>query len=259
MRSSPHPGSIRSAVTLAAFFMLAFAATWWIVPLHIDGFPLFPFGPDVALLVVIAVTEGRAGLRRLAARLVAWRAPASWYALALLLPVAITLLAVFATALLGAPAPALPRPGDALEFVVVLPLAIFVGGPLGEEPAWRGYALPLLQRRFAPWAAVLVLGLFHAGWHAPLFLTNDPPSLAPFVIELLAGGVVLAWLVNSTGRVLLAVLMHGAHNMSEQAFVHGLTGADLATVQRLTALGWSMAAAVVVWRTRGALVQTGSS
>jgi membrane protease YdiL (CAAX protease family) len=41
-------------------------------------------------------------------------------------------------------------------------------GPLGEEPGWRGYALPQLQTGRAPLGAALILGLFVALWHLPL-------------------------------------------------------------------------------------------
>jgi hypothetical protein len=48
-------------------------------------------------------------------------------------------------------------------------------------------------------------------------VAGDPPPVAPFIIELISGGVVLAWLMSSTGLILLAVIMHGTHNMSQQA------------------------------------------
>src|ERR1019366_4047106 len=48
-------------------------------------------------------------------------------------------------------------------------------------------------------------------------VAGDPLPVAPFIIELIRGGVVLAWVMSSTELILLAVIMHGTHNMSQQA------------------------------------------
>lgn len=46
-------------------------------------------------------------------------------------------------------------------------------GPPGEEPGWRGYALPQLQTGRAPLGAALIFGLFVALWHLPLVMTGQ--------------------------------------------------------------------------------------
>jgi len=50
-------------------------------------------------------------------------------------------------------------------------VAIFVTAVLGavEEPGWREYAQEGLQRRMSVLAASLVVGVFWALWHVPLF------------------------------------------------------------------------------------------
>src|SRR5207248_8467929 len=45
-------------------------------------------------------------------------------------------------------------------------------GTLGEEPAWRGFALPRLLSNRSPLIASLLLGILVAGWHVPLFATG---------------------------------------------------------------------------------------
>ena len=57
-------------------------------------------------------------------------------------------------------------PMGALIFVIIL----FVGGPIAEEYGWRGYAQDRLQLKLNATITSLILGIFHAVWHLPLFL-----------------------------------------------------------------------------------------
>ncbi|HVH94237.1 MAG TPA: type II CAAX endopeptidase family protein [Nocardioidaceae bacterium] len=241
---------------LTIFVLLAYVLSWWVFPLHVSGFPVFPFGPDLAAVLVVGLTVGRPGIAALMRRLRTWRARPQWFALAVGLPAGIALLSVAALRLTRDPVTGMPGPASLLEFVVVLPVMVVVGGALGEELGWRGFALPTLQRRHNPLIAVGILTGIHLGWHLPLFLVNDPPLLAPFAIELAGGGLVLAWIANRNDSLWPVILTHGAHNMAQQAFMGGLSGADLVAVQWLTALGWLVAGAVVVAGTRGRLGMT---
>jgi membrane protease YdiL (CAAX protease family) len=86
-------------------------------------------------------------------------------------------------------------------------------GPIGEEFGWRGLALPLLQRRFSPFWASLILGFVWAVWHAPAFAMSGTPqsawSFGPFFIGLLAIAIIMTPLFNaSRGSLLIAILYH---------------------------------------------------
>ena len=99
----------------------------------------------------------------------------------------------------------------------VLNWSIFFAGPVGEEPGWRGFALPRLQERFGPsWGSVL-LGLIWAGWHLPLFLVHGWVSVPVwgFALILVSVSILITYAVNrSRGSVLVAILLHSTFNTS---------------------------------------------
>ena len=81
---------------LSTFFVLAFVLSWW--PWILYSFDLVPnpiggFGPFLAAIVVLALTEGKRGVIGLLRRMVRWRVGLLWYAVALLLPIVVTLTA----------------------------------------------------------------------------------------------------------------------------------------------------------------------
>jgi uncharacterized protein len=101
---------------------------------------------------------------------------------------------------------------------------------LGEEPGWRGFALPGLEAAYTPIAATAVLGVLWAFWHFPLvFIDHRFPhgftSLAPLVLLALLTLVGIAlmaffytWVYNATQSVLLCMLLHGSFNTATGNF-----------------------------------------
>jgi uncharacterized protein len=222
---------------LVAFFVLAYAVTWVGLPFWAFGVlpePLFlPCGPLVAALVVIGVTEGRPGFRALGARMTRWRVGWSWWVVALGLPPAMVLLAALLNGAAGAAAPALPSWGG-MALLFGLFLVNPLGGALGEEPGWRGYAQPCLQARWAPLVSALALGALVAGWHLPLVATGQLGTVG--VVTTVAITVLYAWLFNRTGGSALITLV--AHALQD-SFTFGALGyaaADTARIEYLYSL-----------------------
>ncbi|MEX5716921.1 CPBP family intramembrane glutamic endopeptidase [Geodermatophilus maliterrae] len=217
---------------LTSFFVLAYVLSWTPWAFDAAGFslgtPFFPGGPLVAALVVIAVVDGRRGFRELGSRLVRWRVGWVWYLVALGLPVLMVLVTGLVTSWTGAPAPDL---SSIVWADVALLLAIRLVNPadsaLGEEPGFRGYALPHLQDRLSPLAAAGVLGVLAAGWHVPLVALGNLGWIglpSTVVITFL-----YVWLFNrSGGSLLMAVLFHA----SQGAFTFGMLGFDGADADR---------------------------
>ena len=114
--------------------------------------------------------------------------------------------------------------------VLVQMLTLFgpnlLGGPLGEESGWRGYALPRLQHRFGPFASSLILGLLWANWHLPLMLAHVyNVSWWQFVPLTMAASVFLSFGFNeSGGSTLCAVIVHGFHNVGIGVILNDFVG-----------------------------------
>jgi membrane protease YdiL (CAAX protease family) len=90
------------------------------------------------------------------------------------------------------------------------------GGPLNEEPGWRGFAMPRLQSRFSSLVATLILGTFWGLWHVPLHLMGmyyGGAWGALIRIQEIPRSVLFTWIYNRTkGSLLLAILFHTAIN-----------------------------------------------
>ena len=238
---------------LITFFVLAYVFAWWSWPLYqFDIWPRQEFnaiGALLAAIVVIAVADGKAGFLDLGRRMIRWRVPWYYYAFALLLPVA---LRAAITLVNDAPSPdwlSLSWTSFALWFLVRLVNPL--DGPMAEEPAWRGFAVPRMQRRTSPLVTAAILGVLVAGWHLPLI--DDTGWIG--ILSTFSITFVYVWLFNRTGgSVLLVLLFHNA-----QGFVTfsdlGYTGAGLARQQLLEFVAWTLVALVLVvadrkvWRT----------
>lgn len=246
---------------LTTFFALAFGLTWAVwVPraLHSQGVldahwavglgAVWSWGPAVAALLTVTLTQGRAGLREWAARLVRWRIGWQWYVVALLGPATFYLAVGEVAAALGWGTDL--RPG-ALDLGAATAAAVFaallVTDGLGEEAGWRGYALPQWLARNGPFAASLGLGLVWALWHLPLgFTAGSTMDGSPFLYQLLelpAMAVVYTWLfLRSRGSVLPAIVLHASANLWTPAAVPGGTVGQLAVVVVAT---WLLVAVLV--------------
>jgi len=171
-------------------------------------FYLAVYAPAIAAISVVLYHQGLSGLRRLFARLLLWRASIAWYAL---LIIGIPLVFYAAAAMQGQRFTD-PFPFDSLAAYLLAALLMAIKGPV-EEIGWRGFALPLLQRTFAPFWAGLILGIIWGIWHLPAFLLSGTPQSAWSFMPFLFGSVALSLIVTpmfnaSRGSILLPMLFH---------------------------------------------------
>jgi len=257
------------AFPLAAYFVLAYALSWLIlVPAGLGLLPdsaggvlpwLVPFGPAVAAFVVTGLTGGRPAVGQLLRRLVQWRVGVGWYLLVLLSIPLVELMGAFAV-LGSAPLDDLARNWPVI-FTGYLPavvyVAIFTG--MGEEPGWRGFALPSLQDRHGPLLATAVLAVVWGRWHLPnvLFGGWTGLSFSLWMALTIASTFIYTWVYNHTGgSILMAALLHGAINGGTELVTGLLPGLDdelHLPLYGAVALAFTVAAVVLVVITKGRL------
>src|SRR5262245_10894222 len=121
-------------MVLIVYFTLAFVLTWALLPLvHWSSiFALVAlFGPAAAAFIT-AAWLGVSERRDLVARVTCFGVPVRWYAIALLLPIPISLFASALTYVAGVHGPIQFQPISPLGLVVFVLV-------VGEEIGWRGF------------------------------------------------------------------------------------------------------------------------
>ena len=175
------------------------------------------FGPSLAAVAVVAYRSGMTGLRRWLARCLRWQVGWRWVLLALVFPAILMALAAAGHVVLGGTLPPSPAAGHVAMAAVNFLLVFLMGGPLGEEFGWRGFALPALQARWGWRRASLLLGGVWALWHLPLFYSagslQSHLPLGLYALSAIASSVVFAWCFNRSQSSLIPVLvLHTAIN-----------------------------------------------
>jgi hypothetical protein len=210
--------------TLRPFLAITFGLTWGLAALlilftdQIEAIfgeismtnPLFilaVYAPGVAGISLVWRHYGIKGLGSFFRRLTLWRIPLAWWVFLVAGIPVIVYLGASITGTIAEPFPFSPWYG----VLPAMAIALFIG-PI-EEFGWRGVALPLLQRRFTPLGAGLILGVIWALWHVPSFLMSGTPqsawSFGPYFIGILALSVIMTPLFNAArGSILIAALFH---------------------------------------------------
>ena len=215
-------------------------------------------GPIFSAYLVTRITDGKSGVRQWAGRLKRFRVRWYWY---VTVPLAVpAVLTVSAMALTDQSPAALPA-SVLIAYVPMLLLQMVTTG-LAEEPGWRDFALPRLQRRFGPLGGTLILGPLWGIWHLPLFLSEwgGWPHVTPmmpvvFVATCVTFSIVMTWVFNRTGESLpLAMLLHTSVN-TFSSIALGTLFPNLPTADFSTSflLGSTAVALVLLIATRGRL------
>lgn len=116
---------------LPTFLILAYTLSWCIVPWV--GPSLLPWGPALAAIIMVAITDGRPGLKTWLGQIGRWRVGFAWYLLALSLPILISLGAAGLNVLFGATVGPLDPWYNFLLLIPLFLIIVAIGAMI-----WRG-------------------------------------------------------------------------------------------------------------------------
>lgn len=245
---------------LISFFALAFALSWAVtIPMVLlQGPPewmvLATFGPTIAALAVSRVAAGSYKFWAGSAGSIDWMRQVTGAA-------AGVALVVFAYVVLPGVWTADPT---TLNWSILVSIRVFnystlLGGPIGEEGGWTGYALPRMQQRYGALPGVLLLGVIWASWHLPLFLRPGFFSTPFWIYVLMLVGlrVLIATCANwSRFGIGVAIVTHASFNTSSRwlggLFTETQPQSRLPFELVMALAGLAVAAIVVAW-TKGRL------
>jgi membrane protease YdiL (CAAX protease family) len=257
MTPTPEPTEVLARWTqrhpVIAFVALAYTLSWltWLPALlGFGGIALIilgGFGPLVAALLVTRYTGS--SVQAWAQQIIRWRVPFCYYLFALGLPPLLYGLVDVVLAMLGYDIDLSLLAERAPAYLATLLFVAVLGGGL-EEPGWRGFALPRLQRRYTPVVATLILGLAWGVWHVPLY--GPLGFVVPLVLAFF-----YTWLYNRTGSVLLCILLHASFTPAQDHLILLPTAVveaePLGTIDFVILGTYVAAALVLVGLTRGRL------
>src|SRR5215212_11667846 len=261
-----------------SYFALTFAISWGVltvVGVGPGGFPgtkeqsemLFPFvylamllGPSVTGIVLTGLLYGRSGLRELLSRLLKWRVGARWQAVAIL-TAPLLYIAVLLVLALASP---VFLPGifvsDEKPTLLLFGIAVGLGAGFFEELGWTGFAVPtLLRLRHGVLGTGLIVGVLWGAWHFLTTFWGSGTASGALSLAILVPGVLFAigilpayrvlmvWVYDRTGSLLVAMLMHASLSASMFILAPLVTGVAIVTsVLVWAAVLWVVVAAIAL-------------
>ncbi len=232
-----NPLSTSSHRRLLPFFVLTFSFSW-LVWISMAIFPfaeayflpllfLGAFGPAVSAITLLFVYGNIEERKSFFKRLINFRQiGVKWFLFIFLIFPAILITGYFIYHFFGGSYPALSDYFGGIENIsgfLQLMGIMLIGGPLSEEPGWRGYALDPLQKKFGAVKASLILGIIWILWHLPLFFIEGTSQYEKgfgfafwsWAFQLIVISFIFTFVYNRTGKsILAAIFLHLMANIA---------------------------------------------
>lgn len=209
-------------------------------------------GPFISGILMNAI-GGKEGLRRLLSQLLQWRAAGRWYAIAVFTGPLLVAAVIFGLSLFNQEfLPGIVTTNDKLDLMIFSIAWGLIGGGLLEETGWTGFVVPQLRKRYSIMSTGLIVGILWGIWHfliafwASNYLADTDSSimfvlgfLAFYLLALPAYRVLLVFVYDRTGSLLIIMLMHAFLSASTLIFQPSATGK--------IAFIWNLLLGIVLW------------
>lgn len=112
-----------------------------------------------------------------------------------------------------------PAPVPMIAFII--PFIVFFFSASSEQIGWMGYAFEPMEQKHGTFRATLILGIFHALWHVPMYIILFPN--VGMLIAQLFGVVMLrfiiVWFFKQTNHsVFVVIMLHAIYNVCMSIF-----------------------------------------
>jgi membrane protease YdiL (CAAX protease family) len=224
------------------YCLLAFSISWgfkylYTLTISNSNLPIFnvgliaQFGPSIAAIILIILSEGNEGLKRIIKSLTFWRTGFWWLLLAIffepILFFTITIFYWLSNGDINVNEGFILIPGI-LSLISTFTIGLLRWG-IAEEIGWKGWLLLKLQSSLSPFTAAMISAIIITFWHLSpntlaedIFVFKDGTYIWGYysnVVERLIISIpitlVTVYIFNQTkGSLLLMVLFHSASNTS---------------------------------------------
>jgi membrane protease YdiL (CAAX protease family) len=217
-------------------------------------------GPSAAGILLISLVYGKEGFRNLKTRLFRWRVGIHWYFIALLgTPFLSSLILLILSRISPEFNIAILYSEDKTTIILTgLITGIMVG--FFEEIGWSGFIVPKLRLRYSIIVTGLIVGFLWGAWHFILFWEVNSFSKTLPLFTLLARlfgwlppfRVLMVWILDRTGSLLIVILTHASLVFTTTVLVPmTLTGKNLLIWLIVWSLAlWIIAGAITMFKIR---------
>ena len=236
---------------MIVYFALVFLITWaiWFTANSVESpvisaalFYTGVFSPGILALLLTYRERGSLGVQALLRRLVKFDVSRRWLVFALFFMAAVKLLVALTARLSTGAWP--PSRVDLLPLMFAAAIfSTLLGGQIGEELGWRGYALPRMALRLGLGPSSVLIGIIWAVWHLPLFFVlggdTDGQSFPFYLLQVTAISVAIGWIYMKTdGSLFVTMLLHAAVNNTKDVVPSAVPGATNPWQLHASLVGW---------------------